>query len=1367
VRDAVRPLREQLAGCSIADRWRLDRRLRELDHHLRHGRHQHGRHDPAPRLAWLREEVEKAAAALAARRSALPKPRYPSDLPIVERKDEIAAAIRDHQVVIVCGETGSGKSTQLPKICLELGRGVEGLIGHTQPRRIAARSIAQRLSEELGSPLGKAVGYKVRFTDRTSPDSFVKVMTDGVLLAETQRDRALLQYDTIIIDEAHERSLNIDFLLGYLKLLLPRRPELRVIVTSATIDPQRFSEHFAGSPPASGAPMIEVSGRTYPVETRYRPLRSDDPDEEDRTLEHAILDAVDELCALDRPDDPGDILVFIPGEREIRETADELHKHHFGPQGSPRNPHHPSKTVARTEVIPLYARLSADEQHRVFEPHPGVRRIVLATNVAETSLTVPGIRYVVDTGLARVSRFSSRSRVQALPIEPVSQASANQRAGRCGRTGPGVCIRLYSEQDFAEREPFTPPEIVRTNLASVILQMKALRLGEIESFPFVEAPNARAVQEGYDTLTELGAVDDRGRLTQLGEQMAKLPIDPRIARMVLAGEKEGCLAEVLVIAAALSVQDPRDRSLENREASEKALRRFINAHLPRPAQAQEGAPIPGVARPQEDPDPNGSDFMVLVNIWREFQQQRDALSSNQLRKWCKAHYLGYMRMREWADVHAQLLRLVTQLGHKTLDSRAEEGHVHRALLTGLLVNIGRYDEDAREYAGAQGAKFSIFPGSAMFGAKAKWIMAAERVRTTRVYARTVARVRPEWIEELAPHLVKRSHTDATWNERTGTVHVFETVYLFGLEIIPRRRANLADLDRPAARQMFIQNALLEGKYHLQGRFVEHNQRILNEARRLEAKARRRDLMADTARRFEFFDKRLPDKIAGGGPFDRWCAHAERQNPTALCMTLSDVMRPDAVLPAPDAVPDALNVSGASFPLSYRFEPGEADDGVTIMIPLAALGGIDPGPLEWLVPAWAREKVETLVRGLPKEFRRAIGPTPQAVDAFLATSPDRSRSLLEQLAQFLSQSAGCVVPASALAAVELPAHMSMRILVTDSRGRPIAAGRDLRSLREQLRAQIGASLAGVSDRRFNRSGLGDWEFGDIPERVMVDAGGVNVPAFPALVDEGKAVGLRLFDSLPAAQAAMRAGLRRLFALRVRGEIKAAVEHAPGVQRLASLWGPHSPTADLNDQLALMVSDRVFLSSPRAEDNDIRTFQRFTQHLNDGFGSIVTASLDAVATALPVLESLQRATLLLEAMDTPQGAKTWGGTIDGVRNQLAHLCPRGFLVSTRPTRLARLAVYLRGAESRLQKVRAGRADNDQRWAAELRPHLRRWLDVHDRTEGLSPTARAALDDYRWMLEEFRLSLFAQELRSGGAQPPVSVRRLDELWQLVSSG
>jgi len=825
-------------------------------------------------MARLEADITSSQARCRARQRALPRPEFPGDLPIVEHRRNIADAIARHQVIVVCGETGSGKSTQLPKMCLEAGRGAAGLIGHTQPRRIAARSIAARIARELGTPLGDVVGYKVRFSDRTRPDAFIKVMTDGILLAETQGDRSLSRYDTIIIDEAHERSLNVDFLLGYLRQLLPRRPELKLIITSATIDPQRFSEHF------DGAPIIEVSGRAHPVDVRYRPLQSGDPDELDRDMRQGILAGVDEIASVGR----GDVLVFLSGERDIRETAEALRKHH------PPN----------TEILPLYARLSAAEQNRVFEPHPG-RRIILATNVAETSLTVPGIRGVVDPGLARMSRYSARSKVQRLPIEPISQASARQRAGRCGRLGPGVCIRLYSEDDYAGREAFTQPEILRTNLASVILQMKALNLGDVAAFPFIDPPRRGMIRDGYETLRELGAFDEKDRLTDIGRRLARLPIDPRIGRMILAADAEGCLAEVLIIGAALSVQDPRERPMDQSDAADEAHGRFVDER---------------------------SDFLTFLRLWQAYHEQKRHLSWSKLRRWCHEHFLSFLRMREWHDVHQQLRILVTQGGMCPNDEPADEERIHRAILSGLLSSIARRGE-RHEYDAARGSGYYIFPGSVLFRKTPPWVMAAEIVQTTRRYARCVASVRPQWIERVGGHLVKCEYSEPHWHRASAQVMAFERVTLFGLEIVARRRVPYGPIEPDAAREMFIHHALVEGEYKSDAPFLEHNRRLIEEIRDIEARRRKRDVLVDAQARHAFYDKRLGPQIFSGRSLEHWRVGAEADNPDLLFMTRHDLMLPGAEAADREQFPDELVLGTLRLPLEYRLEPGGEDDGVTV------------------------------------------------------------------------------------------------------------------------------------------------------------------------------------------------------------------------------------------------------------------------------------------------------------------------------------------------------------------------------------------------------------------------------------------------------
>jgi ATP-dependent helicase HrpA len=903
-------LQARLSDCSIRDRASLARRLRGLRQRSREGK-------PVDRgLEQLAAEVDAAAARLRERRAALPVPTFDDSLPISAHRDAIAAAIRAHQVVVVCGETGSGKTTQLPKICLSLGLGAAGLIGHTQPRRIAARSVAARIAAELQTTVGGQVGYKVRFSDRTGPNAFVKLMTDGILLAETQSDRPLEQYEVIILDEAHERSLNIDFLLGYLKRLLPRRPDLKLIITSATIDPERFSRHF------DRAPIVEVSGRSYPVELRYRPLTADDEDERDRDLQQAILDAVDEVWR----EGPGDILVFLSGEREIRETAESLRKHH------PPN----------TEILPLYARLSSAEQNRVFQPH-GRPRIVLATNVAETSLTVPGIRYVIDPGMARISRYSPRGKIQRLPVEKISQASANQRAGRCGRVMAGVCVRLYAAEDFQSRPAFTDPEILRTHLAAVILQMSALNLGRPEEFPFVDPPDSRQIGDGFRLLFELRAVDERWRITELGRQLAKLPVDPRLGRMLLAAQRESCLREVLVIVAALAIQDPRERPLDKQQAADEKHRRFRDEH---------------------------SDFMALLKLWDYYHEQARQLSKNQLRNLCQADYLSFVRMREWHDLHRELLGRATEMGMRLNDEAAPYDSLHRALLTGLLGHLGLKQEE-NAYLGARGRNFYLYPGSGLFKKRPRWVAAAELVETTRLYARTVARIEPEWVEGLAEHLLKRSYAEPHWEKRSAQVAAFERVTLYGLPIIANRRVNYGPLDPALAREVFIRHALVEGEFHCKAQFFQHNRQLLAELEELEIRARR-DLTADEEALYRFYDARIPEGIYSGPTFETWRKQVERENPRLLFLDRAALLAEAGPAADGERFPDHLDLDGLQLPLAYRFEPGAEDDGVTLTVPLAAVNQVDPKRLDWLVPGLRAERMAALLKSLPKalaaEFR---------------------------------------------------------------------------------------------------------------------------------------------------------------------------------------------------------------------------------------------------------------------------------------------------------------------------------------------------------------------------------------------------------------
>ncbi len=1092
------------------------------DRRPRGGRRGQKRRSGDPRRGLVRSltptQVER-------RRLAVPTISFPEDLPVSQRRHEIAAAIRDHQVVVIAGETGSGKTTQIPKICLELGRGVTGTIGHTQPRRLAARAVATRIAEELDVELGAAVGFAVRFTDQVSDTTLVKLMTDGILLNELQRDRDLRAYDTIIIDEAHERSLNIDFILGYLAQLLPRRPDLKVIVTSATIDPERFSEHFGG------APIVEVSGRTYPVEIRYRPVGegADIGDDgtrpqhrrgADRDQLDAIVDAVRELWR----EPPGDVLVFLSGEREIRDAADALR----------------SLDLVDTEILPLYSRLTTAEQQKVFRSHRG-RRIVLATNVAETSITVPGIRYVVDPGVARISRYSNRLKVQRLPIEPVSQASAAQRAGRCGRQSDGICVRLYSEEDFGSRPAFTEPEMLRTNLASVILQMASIGLGDIEAFPFVDPPDRRAVADGLRLLVELGALEpDAGagsvHLTDVGRTMARLPIDPRYARMLVEADRRGCLREVLIITSALSVPDIRERPAEQAAAADAQHARFA--------------------------DPS-SDFLSLLSLWRHLRQQQQALGSSAFRRQCRREFLNFVRLREWQDVHSQLRQVAGSMGLRPSEGPAEPEQVHRALLSGLLSHLGQRDEVGREFLGARGARFVVFPGSALAKKPPSWVMAAELVETSRLFARTVARIEPEWAEELATHLVKRHHHEPHWSTRRGAAMTHERVTLFGLPIVADRVIPYARIDPEHARELFIRHALVLDDWQGRHRFVADNRRLLVEAEDLEHRFRRSDLSADDETLFEAYDARLPASVVSARHFESWWKKARRVTPHLLELTLDDLLAGASGALSEDDFPAHWVQGDLQLPLSYHFEPGTPDDGVAVHIPVEVLNQVSPAGFDRLVPGLRRELVGTLLRALPREVRSSLGPLDPRIDAFLvdlsADGPggtSRHAPPIEaRLAAFVGGALGVDIDAGKFRAVELPGHLRMIFRVEASDGTVLGQSRDLRGLQTTLAPAIRRALSDAAGD-IERFGLTSWPDATLAKIVEAPVGDVVVRGFPALADEGSTVAIRVYENRTAQARAMWAGTRRLLALTTSIPVKGIQGGLSLGQRRALGWSPYS-------------------------------------------------------------------------------------------------------------------------------------------------------------------------------------------------------------------
>ncbi len=1233
----------------------------------------------------------------------LPQPTYPDDLPVVARREDIARAIAASQVVIVCGETGSGKTTQLPKICLELQRGVKGLIGHTQPRRIAARTVATRIAQELKSPLGQAVGYKVRFSDKVSPNTYIKLMTDGILLAETQGDPLLRRYDTIIIDEAHERSLNIDFLLGYLKRLLPRRPDLKVIVTSATIDAQRFSEHF------DDAPVVEVSGRMFPVEVRYRPLKSKnkETEQEDEDIEAAILDAVDDLS---RDRTGGDILVFLPGEREIRDTAEALRKHH--PSGA--------------EILPLFARLSFEEQDRIFKPH-GARRIVLATNVAETSLTVPGIRYVIDPGLARINRYSYRNKVELLQIEKISRASANQRAGRCGRVAAGICVRLYDEDDFNARDEFTDPEILRTSLASVILRMKSLKIGDVEDFPFLEAPSPRMIADGYQLLAELGAVDDDNQLTDVGWQLAKFPIDPRIARMIIAAKQENCLREVLIIASALSVQDPRDRPFERAEAADRAHQQFADER---------------------------SDFMGYLKLWQFFDEAiKHKKSNRKLAEQLQENFLSQRRMREWRDIHGQLATLTGEMGLRENQIAASFEQIHRALLAGLLGNLG-FKNDEGEYLGARGIKFTIFPGSVLRKAgatSAKWVMAAELVDTTRLYARCVAKIDPDWIERIAGSLVKRHYFDPRWEKDRACVMAYERITLYGLTVVSKRSVHYGPINPPEAREIFIRRALAAGDYLTKAEFFVQNQILIKEIQELEHKARKHDVLVDEQSLFAFYDERVPMGIHNGAAFEHWRTEAEKENPRVLFLTREYLMRHSAMDITEAQFPETLRIADVTYKLRYRFEPAHPLDGVTITVPLHLLNTLEETPADWLVPGLIRDKVAAYLKALPKNLRRNLFPLPEQVTAFL-TEGDAAKPFTEALAHFVRSRAGQPVSPTVWDGADIPAHLKMNFRVIDDAGRELASGRDLAALKQQLgqAAQLTFGDVGKKETGIERDNIKLWDFGDLPGQIAFTRNGRKLTGYPALVDERESVSIRLFDVKQAADAAMRLGVTRLMRLALKEQMKQLEKNLRGFEQAAMQLRSVAGVDDMREDVIAAITDRAFIG----EDALPRTQKDFE------------AQIKRARTRLPAVN--EGACRLLAAIGTDYhlvslalgGAKgVLARPAADIKAQLSRLIYKGFFSRTPWEQLTHLPRYLQAMQRRLEKYARDPA-RDAKHATSIAEWWQRYEDAFDKQQKAGAVDER-LPDMRWQLEELRVSLYAQELKT---PYPVSYKRLEKFWNAM---
>ncbi|MFF4980348.1 ATP-dependent RNA helicase HrpA [Streptomyces sp. NPDC001046] len=1306
---ALGALAPRLTELSLRDAHRLGRRL-EGARKIR---------KPEARAAVLAEieaEVAKGEQRMAARRARVPEITYPEQLPVSQKKDDIAAAIRDHQVVIVAGETGSGKTTQIPKICMELGRGVRGMIGHTQPRRIAARTVAERVAEELNTPLGETVGWKVRFTDQVDPEAtFVKLMTDGILLAEIQTDRELRAYDTIIIDEAHERSLNIDFLLGYLAQLLPKRPDLKVVITSATIDPERFSRHFGD------APIIEVSGRTYPVEVRYRPLLEEDGDDADRDQITAIIDAVEEL----QKEGQGDILVFLSGEREIRDTADALTK----------------KNYRFTEILPLYARLSHAEQHRVFQPHTG-RRIVLATNVAETSLTVPGIKYVIDPGFARISRYSHRTKVQRLPIEPVSQASANQRKGRCGRTSDGICIRLYSEDDFDARPEFTDAEILRTNLASVILQMTAAGLGDIEKFPFIDPPDHRNIRDGVQLLQELGALDPaqkdpRKRLTDTGRKLAQLPVDPRLARMVLEADKNGCVREVMVIAAALSIQDPRERPADKQTQADQQHARFRD---------------------------ETSDFLAYLNLWRYLREQQKERGSSSFRRMCKQEYLNFLRIREWQDIYTQVRTVAKQMGIHLNEDDAPADRIHVSLLAGLLSHIGMKDvKDAggeggrgtakNEYLGARNAKFAIFPGSALFKKPPRFVMSAELVETSRLWARVNAKIEPEWVEPLAQHLIKRTYSEPHWEKDQAAVMAYEKVTLYGVPVVAQRKINYGRIDPEASRELFIRNALVEGDWRTHHKFFSDNRRLLTEVEELEHRARRRDILVDDETLFDFYDRRIPEHVVSGAHFDSWWKHKRHEQPDFLDFEREMLINEKAGEVTKADYPDSWRQGNLKFRVTYQFEPGADADGVTVHIPLQVLNQVTDEGFDWQIPGLREELVTELIRSLPKPVRRNYVPAPNYAKAFLDKAVPLQEPLTTTMARELRLMVGVPFEPADFDWSKVPDHLRITFRIVDERRRKLAEDKDLESLRLRLkpkaRKALSQAAAATAERQggesLERTGLTDWTIGTLTRVFETRRAGQPVKAYPALVDDGDTVSVRLFDTEAEQAEAMWKGTRRLILRTIPvNPAKFASEKLTNAQKLALSANPHGTIQALFDDCAMAAADKLIgdFGGPAWDEESYRKLYDKVR------AEIVDATVRTVGQVQQVLAAWQACERRLKAVRSPALLPN----LQDVRKQLDALVKPGFVTEAGLRRLPDLMRYLVAADRRLQQM----PTNVQR-------DTTRMEKVHEMQDEYAwlleqmPQGRpvpSSVRDIRWMIEELRVSYFAHAL---GTAYPVSDKRI----------
>ena len=1321
VKHELTPLQQslfsQLIDIMLVDKRRLSARI--------HGIGKIKSHEAQQAVAdEIQQQIEQARLRVANRKSAVKNPIvFPESLPVSQRKAEIEKLLSEHQVIVVAGETGSGKTTQLPKMCLELGLGNLGTIGHTQPRRIAARSVAARIAEELQTEIGDLVGYKVRFNDQISDNTQIKLMTDGILLAEIQTDRFLNQYSCLIIDEAHERSLNNDFILGYLKQLLPRRPDLKVIITSATIDVERFSKHF------NNAPIIEVSGRTYPVEVRYRPVA----DEEDQDQLQGILNAVDELQAEGR----GDILIFMNGEREIRDTAEALQK----------------QNLKHTEILPLFARLSAQEQNKIFHPS-GLNRIVLATNVAETSLTVPGIKYVIDPGTARISRYSYRTKVQRLPIEPISQASANQRKGRCGRVSEGICIRLYSEEDFNNRPEFTDPEILRTNLASVILQMTALGLDDIEAFPFVDAPDKRHIQDGVKLLEELGAIqpkkyksrdgaslstlaknltDESTRqetrasestekkqgweLTPIGRQLAQLPVDPRLAKMLLSAVDFGSVYEVMIIVSALSIQDPRERPTDKQQASDEKHRRFADKK---------------------------SDFLAFLNLWNYVQEQQKALTKNQFRRQCQKDFLNYLRIREWQDIYQQIRLAVREMGLPINSEKAEYQQIHTALLSGLLSHIGLKEAEKQQYLGARNTHFAIFPNSVLFKKQPKWVMAAELVETSKLWGRMVAEIEPEWIEPLAEHLTKKSYSEPRWSKSRGAVIADEKVSLYGVPIVAARPVNYGAIAPRVSREIFIQSALVEGDWNTKHKFFKQNQQLIREVEELEHKSRRRDILVDERTLFEFYDQRIGTDVVSQKHFDTWWKKAEKQDPELLNFERSFLINDDAEQVSKLDFPNFWHQGNLKLKLTYQFEPGTDADGVTVHIPLPLLNQVEMTGFDWQIPGLREELIIALIKSLPKSYRRNFVPAPNYAQAFLGRAVPLEKPLLDTLIYELRRMTGVTVEAEHWNWEQIPSHLKMTFRVVDENGKKIAESMNLDELKFSLKDRVQESISAVADDGIEQSGLHIWSFAELPQCYEQKQRGFSVKAFPAIVDEKDAVGIKLFETEFEQAVAMQQGLRRLLLLNVPSPIKYLHEKLPNKAKLGLYFTPFGRVLDLIDDCIACAVDKLIADFGGFVWNE-EGFNKLRDFVRENVNEVTVDIAQKVEQILTLTHQLNQR--LKGKMDF-----TMVFALSDMKSQISGLIYQGFVQKSGYARLPDLLRYLQAIDKRMDKL-AQDVNRDR--AAMLR--VEQVQQAYQQLLAKLPKSKPISDEVseiRYMIEELRVSLFAQQL---GTKYQVSDKRV----------